>query len=240
MNIDQFLNEYQERKDEPKAFEKICRENGISYKKLRKLLKDYGFEYDPKSHEWINKENKDLPEVDLTKDIPMRVQRKQPVSDKEKEHKPDIPAAEEEHKQPANGAYEAHEQIASAVHVEHEQHARPDQAPHKQRAYEQPPFDGHNYVLADQMVDIVDLLQQINQKIPTAAISKNIEIEEDPDAAPLALQLHNISQDIKARKTLNVTEEAAKWLDSFSETKGYRIGDIVSLAIMQLKKRIDP
>ena len=94
----------------------------------------------------------------------------------------------------------------------------------------------------DQLFDIVLLLQQINKKIPDLKVQQPIfdPVEIDPEAAPLALQLHRINQKTKARKTLNISQDAAGWLDSFSETKGHKIGDLVSLAVMQLQKRIDP
>lgn len=97
------------------------------------------------------------------------------------------------------------------------------------------------HILYDRLFDIVDILQQINKKLPdTKAAAAFDPIADDPAAAPLALQLHRISQHSKARKTINVSEEAAAWLDSFSDSKAYKIGDLVTLAVMQLQKRIDP
>ena len=98
------------------------------------------------------------------------------------------------------------------------------------------------HILFDRLFDIVDLLQQINKKLPEERKAAAIfdPALEDPEAAPLALQLHRISQHTKARKTINVSEEAAAWLDSFSDSKAYKIGDLVTLAVMQLQKRIDP
>lgn len=94
-----------------------------------------------------------------------------------------------------------------------------------------------------QLFDIVLLLQQINRKIPDP--TKNPQplfdpIESDPDAAPLALQLHRINQNTKTRKTFHMSQDAAAWLDAFAETKGHYRGDIISLAVIQLQKRIDP
>ena len=201
MLLGAFLEEYNRRKNERNAFNTICRENGISYKKLPDLLKELFYKYDKSQKQWIYEHEGDQPlEIDLADAIPARTS----------------PATLTKQTSRANDTQAENIQPAPAAQAEKQ-------------------------ITNDQLFDIVYLLQQINSKIPDQVAAKKLfdPALEDPDAAPLALQLHRINQAIKTRKTINISSTAASWLDSFSETKGYKIGDLVTLAIIQLQKRLD-
>ena len=214
MKVKEFLKELHSRKNESGAFRTICQENNISYKKLAPLLKELNFEYDKAAFEWVFLgENEPFAmEVDLADKIPMRKS-----------------AAAVQQSQPTSAKSKPQQQIASAAEAQQDSSAEAMQ-PQPQ-------------IITDQLFDIVDLLQQINNKIPglkeVPAIAADL-ILEDPEAAPLALQLHRINQSVKARKTINISQESAHWLDNFSAIKGFKIGDLVTLAVMQLKDKIDP
>jgi hypothetical protein len=210
-----FLIEYENRKDEKHAFRKICKENNISYKKLSDLLKSFSFAYDQKQKSWIYQKEGAAPlEIDLLSAIPARQAAAQQPEASQQEA---ASTAEEVQQHKEHATYTAHKPAAEEVPQQHS-----------------------SSIVHDQLFDIVDLLQQINKKLPARKeITAADPIESDPQAAPLALQLHRINQSDKARKTINLSAEAASWLDSFSATKGFKIGDLVSLAVIQLKERID-
>lgn len=214
MLLGQFLIEYHHRKEEKKAFNNICRENGISYKKLPELLKSFGYVYNQQMKEWTNEkpENEQPLDINLVESIPARRS----------------PAAVQ-HTHSTEDPAEARQQIAAAAEEDHT------------RAGSIAPALQENIVY-DQLHDIALILQQINNKIPDRKAQPAIfdPALDDPEAAPLALQLHRINQHAKARKTINVSEGAAAWLNAYADTKGHNIGDLVSLAVMQLQKRIDP
>src|SRR3954452_10262951 len=70
MLLKDFLNEYNRRKDQKDSFRQICRENGLSYKKIRPYLKQLGFSFDQKIKEYKlaeeNMEEKDaIMQIDL-------------------------------------------------------------------------------------------------------------------------------------------------------------------------------
>jgi hypothetical protein len=214
-----FLNDYKARKNEKNAFKNICRENGISYKKLPDLLKSFGYSYNMQIKEWIYEREGAQPlEIDIKEAIPAR---NRSTADVQQQSSVEIAAAEDIQQQ---------KEYAQAIANTHEINAADVQQQNKQ-------------ILNDQLFDIVLLLQQINKKLPDKSAAAQPVFDpalDDPEAAPLALQLHRINQSTKARKTINISEDAAGWLDSFSNTKGHKIGDLVSLAVSQLQKRIDP
>jgi hypothetical protein len=213
-----FLNDYNARKNEKQAFKNICRENGISYKKLPDLLKSFGYVYNMQMKEWIYEREGAQPlEIDILEAIPARSRS---AAEVQQESSVEIAAAED---------MQQHEYAQSIANT-HEVDIAEVQRQKQQLAN-------------DQLFDIVLLLQQINKKLPDRSAAAQPIFDpslDDPEAAPLALQLHRINQSTKARKTINVSQSAADWLDSFSNTKGHKIGDLVSLAVSQLQKRIDP
>ena len=253
LSLAEFLEAYRSRKHEQKAFQIICQENNISYKKLRPYLKEIGFSYDRKSFDYALAEDQkdseaDLLLADLPSLFPMRkdAQHMQSAGADPEDLPTAITAADmkllsaiddqlDKEKRAIKKAAKQQQQIVSDSLDQKLKRASAEATPQPQ-------------IIADQLFDIVDLLQQINNKLPAAheaaaAMIKPQAIEKDlldHDSAPLALQLHLISQSDKTRKTINISAAAGSWLDKFSATKGYKIGDLVTLAVMQLKERIDP
>lgn len=210
MLLKDFFNEYKSRKGEKDLFNKICRDHNISYKKLKPALKHYGFTYDPKAADWIL-----APESQPEADQIMAIDLSAYTMRAPRQQSDD---AEDDSQQQSD--------LVASMRLESSDHDTP-----------QPNLSP---VITAQLFDVVDLLQQINAKMPAFAQVAAAVADPITDDAPLALQLHRISQSLKARKTINVSSTCAGWLDSYSTTKGFHIGDLVTLAVMQLKERIDP
>ena len=209
----------------------MCRENGISFKNLHVFFQDKRIEYNPRSKEYEFNGDKDKESTIMEIDLRLRIPARSAVAAAAKQKRLDLENAMQQ-KQIASAAAAAAQQESSTPAVQQQQESS--------AAIVQP-----SHIITDQLFDIVDLLQQINNKIPglkeAPAIAADPDpILADPHAAPLALQMHRINQSAKARKTINISQDAAAWLDSYSTTKGFTIGDLVTLAVMQLKDRIDP
>jgi hypothetical protein len=214
MLLKDFLEEYNRRKDQKDSFRQICRENGLSYKKIQPYLKQLGFSFDQKIKEYqLAEENTQEKEAIMQIDL-----KTFNAAYKQRPQKDDTAADLQ-----AQADQVQSMQLESADHMQ------------------QPSGGGLSQLMAAQLFDIVDLLQQINGKLPAAdQIAAAVQQPDPISDAPLAFEIHRISQQLKARKTINISSACAGWLDRFSTTKGYHIGDLVTLAIMQLQERIDP
>lgn len=214
MLLKDFFDLYQQRKGEKDSFRQICRENNISYKKLKPALKHYGFAYDPKAADWILSDDA-LPEADQIMQLDLSVYTMRAPRQQTEDTEDDL---------------QQQTDLAASMRLESSDHdaQQPSLSP----------------VITAQLFDVVDLLQQINAKLPAAVAASQVAatVAADPitDDAPLALRLHMISQSLKARKTINISSTCAGWLDRYSTTKGFHIGDLVTLAVTQLQERIDP
>jgi hypothetical protein len=214
MLLGSFLKEYNRRKDQKDSFRQICRENGLSYKKVQPYLKQLGFTFDQKIKEYVL-----APENEPEREEIMQLDLKSfNAAYKQRQQKEDIAADQQTQADQAESL-----QLESSDHVQRQSGANISE------------------LMAAQLFDIVDLLQQINGKLPAAdQIAAAVQQPDPVHEAPLAFEIHRISQQLKARKTINISSTCAGWLDSYSTTKGFHIGDLVTLAVMQLKERIDP
>jgi hypothetical protein len=220
MLLSEFFQEYEKRSNESKAVRKICAENQLVESKVRSAIRELGFVYNQKQKTYVFEgENApldlDLYEIAGKKENNMQQQR--------------APIQEEEWLQGVSEEDLQQAEYAHSMMLESDRAAAAN-AYHEEK------------IIYDQLHDISAILQQINAKIPSNDQFKEIASAADQSeikSESLAFSLHAISQATKTRKTINITDETAKWLDEYSAKTKFWIGDLISLAVRELRQRID-
>ena len=151
MKVKEFLKQLHSRKNESGAFRTICQENNISYKKLSPLLKELNFEYDKAAFEWIF--------LGENEPYAMEVDLAEKIPMRKS-------AAAAQQAQIAGADSKPQAQIAGTSEAQQESSTEAVQ-PQQQ-------------IITDQLFDIVDLLQQINNKDPRIERSRSHRSRSDP------------------------------------------------------------
>lgn len=223
MLLSEFFEEYEKRSNEGKAVRKICAENKLVESKVRSTIRELGFTYDQKQKTYVFEGENAPMDLDLSEIAGKQesnVQHKQHAPIQEEEWLHGVPVTEDDLQQ---------EEYAHSMMLESDRAAAAN-AYHEEK------------IIYDQLHDISAILQQINEKIPSSDQFKEIATAADQSeikTESLAFSLHAISQATKTRKTINITDETAKWLDEYSAKTKFWIGDLISLAVRELRQRID-